>query len=605
MSDKIIGENFVIDLTNTKISVTEENPRFKDTFWSLYTLPFEIGMSSDIRSTMGNYSSLHTIGLKRFHDVVHIFEGRIRKAKLEILEVTNKVLKVQLNSGFEDLPNFEKKLSDLPFDKIVVQDIYDHANEIVNKKYPDVNYNFPKLITDEYDLNSTQWKYFDGLINNRTTSRSTGNNTPKIFPKNEVINGFNVANRNIIHPLPYVLYVLKVGFQDAGFILQGDVLTDQTLLQRTIYSGTKYYTTGDQKEVKLIITDEDYTGSYPKANYSKQIPISAPGTYRFKGRFLKDASETVKIYKNNTLLRDVQGGGVIEFNDLEINISIEEAVKMAIIKIVFAGEYHNNEYDNEGKNIGVAQIQINPIRQHSDNGDPIPFVFNENIVDISKALPDWTFGELVTAIKNLRNYDLIFDGSVVYMNRIGIQPNEDAIDFREFEIEKPTRKFTDKQSFLIKFPEIEGEISEDIFFDETGYGIGKKGNETTSEVSINVYPVKIKTYRAIATAKPVADGGMLQLVYYDGLNSAGDNHAKNPAGLSGKEIAEDLKTWYINRVTNNGFTWSFLVEKNRIRNVNIRSEIYCYGRRLWIKQIVKNSISPNIYQIEITTEGMD
>ncbi|WP_185654151.1 hypothetical protein [Elizabethkingia meningoseptica] len=602
MNDRIIGENFIIDLTNVKNSITEENPRFKDTFWSLYSLPFDIYVNRDIISTMGNYSSLHAVGLKRFHDVIHIFEGRIRKAKLEILDITDPLVKVQLNSGFEDLPNFEKKLSELPFDKIIVADIYNHANEIVNKKYPDVSYNFPKLITDEYDLNSQQWKYFDGLINNRTTPRTGG---AKVFPRNEVIDGFDVANRNIIHPLPYLLYVLKIGFQDAGFILQGDILTDPILLQRTIYSGSKYYSTGDQKEVKLIITDEDYTGSYPTANYSKQIPISAPGKYRFKGRFLKAANETVKIYKNNTLLRDVQGDGVIEFNDLEINISIEEAIKTAIIKIEFAGQYHNNEYDNEGKNIRVAQIQINPIRQHSDNGDPIPFVFNENAVDIARALPEWTFGELVTAIKNLRNYDLIFDGSVVYMNRINIQPNDDVIDFRGFEIEKPTRKFTDKQSFLIKFPEIDGEVSEDIFFDENGYQIGKKGNETTTEVPINVYPVKIKTYRAIATAKPVPDGSMLQLVYYDGLNSTGDNHAKNPTGLSGKEIAEDLKTWYINRVTNNGFTWSFLVEKNKIRNVNIRSEIYAYGRRLWIKQIVKNSISATNYQVEITTEGMD
>jgi len=602
MNDRIIGENFIIDLTNVKNSITEENPRFKDTFWSLYSLPFDIYVNRDIISTMGNYSSLHAVGLKRFHDVTHIFEGRIRKAKLEILDITDQLIKVQLNSGFEDLPNFEKKLNELPFDKITVADIYNHANKIVNKKYPEVNYNFPKLITDEYDLNSQQWKYFDGLINNRTTPRTGG---AKVFPRNEVIDGFDVANRNIIHPLPYLLYVLKIGFQDAGFILQGDILTDPILLQRTIYSGTKYYTTGDQKEVKLIITDEDYTGSYPVANYSKQIPISAPGKYRFKGRFLKAANETVKIYKNNTLLRDVQGDGVIEFNDLEINISIEEAIKTAIIKIEFAGQYHNNEYDNEGKNIGVAQIQINPIRQHSDNGDPIPFVFNENAVDIARALPEWTFGELATAIKNLRNYDLIFDGAVVYMNRINIQPNDDVIDFREFEIEKPTRKFTDKQSFLIKFPEIDGEVSEDIFFDENGYQIGKKGNETTTEVPINVYPVKIKTYRAIATAKPVPDGSMLQLVFYDGLNSTGDNHAKNPTGLSGKEIAEDLKTWYINRVTNNGFTWSFLVEKNKIRNVNIRSEIYAYGRRLWIKQIVKNSISAVGYQVEITTEGMD
>jgi hypothetical protein len=64
---------------------------------------------------------------------------------LTFSEIRNKTAKIQIDSGFEDLPNFDKKLSELPLEQKDVTDIYDHANEIVSKKYPETNYNFPKL----------------------------------------------------------------------------------------------------------------------------------------------------------------------------------------------------------------------------------------------------------------------------------------------------------------------------------------------------------------------------------------------------------------------------------------------------------------------------
>ena len=57
----------------------------------------------------------------------------------------------------------------------------------------------------------------------------------------------DVYNKNIIHPMPYLLYVLKAGFKDAGFQLMGDILSDEHLLQRCIFTDKNYYTTGDQK----------------------------------------------------------------------------------------------------------------------------------------------------------------------------------------------------------------------------------------------------------------------------------------------------------------------------------------------------------------------
>ena len=56
-----------------------------------------------------------------------------------------------------------------------------------------------------------------------------------------------------------------------------------------------------------------------------------------------------------------------------------------------------------------------------------------------------SFGDLVTIIKNWRNYDLTFDGSKAVMNLIRIDKMKEPEDFRAFEVENPIRKFTDKE----------------------------------------------------------------------------------------------------------------------------------------------------------------
>jgi len=611
MKDKFITSEFEIDLSECKISVTEENPRFKDSFWTKYSLPFDVNMDRNLQSKLGHYSSHLAKGLKRYHEGTHVFEGKLMKGKLEILEIKGNSLKCQIDSGFEDLPNFDTSLSELPLMQIDVADIYLHAEEICKKKYPETVYNFPKLITDQFDLDSEEWKYFDGIINNRYQKSWSW-----IFPRNEVVNDTDVANRNIIHPLPYLLYVLEIGFKDAGFILSGDVLNDETLRQRTVYSGGEYFTTGDQKNYKENVYDLDYTAftvGY-QTTYFKKIKITAPGRYRFLGRFLMETGDKLSIYRNDfeqTIFQTNDPDSyVLEFsealgNTIVFDVSIAEALEGVTIGFKFDGKAKNNEFDAEGNNIGVAQIKVNPIRAHSESGDAIPFVFNENRVDLKRAVPDMTFGELVTTIKNWRNYDLIFDGSRVYMNYIKIAPGEDPVDFRNFEIEKPLRKFTDKQSFIIKFPDTDVAQFDSIYFDENGYKLNGIQNKNTSEITINGFAVPLATFRGTTTSKITDDANVLQLVYYDGLNAAGYNHATNPKGLHGDEIARFLQPWFTNRVTNIGFQWTKIVSKNQIKNIDIRTEIFCYGKRQWFKTITKNQITANVYSIEFVTEGLD
>ena len=54
------------------------------------------------------------------------------------------------------------------------------------------NYNFPKLYTDEYNLDSEEWKYFDSMINNRVQEQGKAE---KSFPRNRVEDGMDVYNK--------------------------------------------------------------------------------------------------------------------------------------------------------------------------------------------------------------------------------------------------------------------------------------------------------------------------------------------------------------------------------------------------------------------------
>lgn len=608
MKDKFVTENFEIDLTGIRTNFTEENPRFKDSIWTKYTLPVDINYDRDFLSKVSQYSSFNNSNLPKEHSGYHIFEGRTMKGKLTISDFRNKKAKIRIDSGFEELPNFEKKLSDLPLEEKSVVDIYEHANEIVLKKYPETNYNFPKLYTTEFDLESEGWKYFDSFINNRV--RPTGG-TNNVFPRNEIqenTNGWDCINRNIIHPIPYLLHVLKQGFLDAGFVLSGDILEDDTLKQRGIYSAEKYFTTADQQYQKTYVYENEYFDNVSTtAKWMKKFTISAPGKYRLIGKIFTGGNDncTLQIKKNGTVF-SIYGNGsrnqYLNFDEI-IEVGISEAETIPIFSFEYYGPTFNNKFNNDGVNIGIAEININPMRQNTASGNPIPFVFNLNRVELTKAVPDMTFGDLVNIIKNWRNYDLTFENGIAYMNRIVIDKTKEPEDFREFEIEDPYRSRNDKQYFNIKFPDVDGVDIDDVFFDESGYTLNKANlPKTATEIPVNGFCLPIKTFRATTTAKVFQESSTLMLVYYDGLDNNGDNHAKNPSGLQGIHFAESVKDWFLNRLTNYTFKWTFTALKSKIRKYNIRSEIFAYGKKHWIKSWVKNSISDKQYSIEIETE---
>jgi len=612
MKDKVVTENFEIPLSGVETNFTEENPRFKDSIWTKYTLPFKFFYDRNFLSTAGHYSSIISADLEKKYKCSHVFEGKIMKGELQFTDIKKKYAVIQIDSGFEELPNFEKKIKELPLEFKMVNDIYAHANEIVSKKYPETNYNFPKLYTSEFDLESEAWKYFNSFINERKLNPAT--NT-KEFPKNEIqenSNGWDVVNRNILHPLPYLLHVLKVGFQDAGFILTGDILEDPVLKQRLLFSAEQYYTTGEQNYQKsLVFVNEFYDNEVVAGNifgrWIKKFKIDAPGKYRIIGRCFtnNDGNSVLTIKRDGAILSTIGSGTTQAFLNFDqvIEVGIDDAEDKPEITLEFFGRVSYDLIDAEGVNTGVADIKINPMRQNTADGDAIPFVFNFNRVDLKRAVPDMTFGELVNFIKNVRNYDLSFENNTAVMNRIIIDKTKEPEDFRETEVEDPDRNRNDKTYFNIKFPEVEGVDLPSVFFDENGYELNRLVvPKDTTEIQINGFCLPLVDFRAVRTAKALTETNSFMLVYYDGLDNNGDNHAKNPDGLHGIAFAESVKDWFLNRLRNWTFKWSFKILKSKLRKYNIRSEIFAYNKKHWIKSWVKNSESDQYYMVDIETE---
>ncbi|WP_300685868.1 hypothetical protein [Chryseobacterium sp.] len=606
MKDCIITDKFIIDLTYVKTNFTEENPRFKDTFWTKYTLPVDIELSRDFKSKMGNYSSFIAMNLKKYHDCLHVFEGKLYKGKLEISNIRNKKIRIQVDSGFETLPNFDKKLNELPFEAIQVDDIYIHANTIVKQKYPETTYNFPKLISTDYNKDSPEWKYFGGFINNRIYTADG-----YLFPKNTVEDSTDVYNRNIIHPLIYILHILKVGFLDAGFILMGDILEDKFLKNRCVYSSEKYYTTGNQEYQKINVFQLEFYNHVEFsgvifANWNKKIKVTAPGKYRLIGYILTDNNGncSLQVFRDGLLINTIGSSTAsdkLSF-DVEIGINVDQAEEGVDIELLYYGKAINDRNNNEGVSIGVAEIQLNPIRQNQADGSTIPFIFNDDKIDLKKACPDMVFGEVVTTIKNWLNYELIFEGNIVFMNRIRIDKTKEPEDFRIYEIADPVRDFTEKQSFNLKFPKVEGLELDDIYYDESGFKLNKSPiPEGTTEIPINGFCLPLKKVKGVTTAQTYRENSLM-LVYYEGLNEYSDNSAKNPPGMHGNELAQENEEWYMNRLTNMIFRWTFTILRTKLRKYNIRSEIFAYNKKHWIKSWVKNSVSKKKYSVEIETE---
>lgn len=612
MRDSFVSPFFRLELSSVKLSFVERSPRFKDTFFTKYSFPFEFKIDRDLKTTIGNFSSLNINGLKGSYDGFLVFEGKVNVAKLEIIEVTGDMVSAQIDAGFEELPNFGKKLSELPLENKGVGNIYNHAEIICKKQYPEVNYNFPRVIYNKHSSDEKGWELFNGFLNDRKTNVSIFSpGTSSSFVTNNELDqdgaGTGHKNRNIIHPMPYLLYVLKAGFLNAGFELKGEILNDEDFYQCVLFSNKEYFQKVNNEPLLIDIKGNehiDYKDSF--YHYKKEFNIEKKGKYLFQGEVR--VTRTLASLNTQTMMMPVGvkitcNGKILyrRFTNYSYNLPPEN--------LFFEFE---TDSPNSLLQIFVISEKVDQIckctvslRDFVDESGADTFqIHNNDRVNISMAVPDITFGELVTIVKNWKNYDLEIKDNYVFMNKLATSTSKELKDFTSFLSTKPTKSFLKKRSFLISFPEMDNEVDnlDSVYIDENGVKINGVANEDTSNVKINGYVLPIEVFKGVATAAiKKSDSSILSLIYYDGLVN-GQNLAKKSLGLNFPQLLNSLVDWYEMRINTTEIKWSFIVNKNKFRHINLRDNLYGYSQKLWIKEITKNVIDERNYQIDIVTE---
>lgn len=598
-----------LDLSKEKISIQESNSKMSDQLFGKFMFPFEKYMDDNFINSFGDYISFENNGLNNVISGNILFENKLQKAKLNIISTEGKLLIGQIDFGLEELPNFNKKLAELPLENFKVDDIYAFAKTVCDKKYPQTNYNFPRIFTKKYPPDSAVWDAFDGYYNDLKPDGTE-------MRRNYIDGTGAIFNINIVHPCPHILYLLKTGFKDAGYILSGDVLTDADLAQRWVFSGTEYFTSKLQRRYGFKFDSNQYTelflvnGPEDYAKYQYYNTITKRGLYKIAGSvtFFKAkqmfASYAIKlndvvIWSRNT---DFNRQTILE--EISLNIDFNVTEENSVLEFFAYTQFHES-YTIPVANLTVTSNALEDIK-NTDLGSESGVVTNPNEVNLKRAVPDMTFGDFFNTIKNWFNYEISLSGNIITMNKIvgGVEP--EVINYEFSEILKPKIILLQKKSYLIKFSDLDDDKKKNaMFFDKNGPKINGTALKDTDTIEINGYamPVFLPKVGGHTTANVMRDdSSCVALVGYEGMFGA-NNNAVNPPGCDFPELfPKNWYEWLRQRINGKQFVWKFLANAEIFGERTINETIFCYNNVHNISTWQKNKVGDNTYEIEITTE---
>jgi len=618
MARKLIHSKFEIDLGNFQISDATENNWFSDTFFSRYSFPFNIDLEEDLDVALGFISRYNTFP-ETLYPLKYVEDNVISDAEFEVQEVNDNVLQCVYETGLDEFPSWNKKLSELSLFKIVLPHgttIYQYAAAMVNKVWPEVNFCFPAVHIDYIDTEDNYWLDFEGTVNNYKDDAFIEN----------VFVGNNSINKNIMQPAIFALYILQRGFADEGFELAGDILGDPTMQKLAFFSPTEYYKKREPIEIPVF---NDYThpigqvlgslGYIPVHLTIVDVPIW--GRYLIVGTI-----STYGVYGSNTPPENGPTAG-IAFNDTLIwsapdlvsnnswNIEVEFISTSSPINNLSVRANSVHGYTNEiGTFYKSIELTVVLIEEYDVDGHGIPSIQNEDKVDLTKAVADMTFGEYVKVIKNWFNYDFTPVGNQIVMNRIQDEINfVDAMDLSHWEVKNPTRRFQKGMSFNLKFRDvtIPNEATykytfKQVYQSAAGYVYENFKTDTkTSIIEIDAIPLPLLVRNEIKTAHCFEDDqSKLYGLLYTGI-VAGKNMSQDPAPI---EIpAVHLKywwKWFSFRINSIGFKWVFKAFGYHISNLHVKRKVFAYGNYHLIKSLIRTEIKPDIFEVEIDTESL-
>jgi len=607
---RFICKEFDLDITKSGVNFITENFWFKDTLFSEYSLPFSMNMTDELRNQLGFFFHPNT-------DVQTIFEGslmrdgNIDKAVLSITSFNRKNIKMNILVDGNYVSSWNTSLSGLNLQRFELQEgetLTSHALSVIGQQYPAVNYNFPMIFTTKYDDSDATFAFFKKFLNYFENG---------VFLDNTIDTDNNIIyNYNIMQPMPYLMHVLMQGFADANLQLTGDILTDEDIQKALIVAVVDYFNTSDQTEIEAFANYDDfyelYTHEYDvwewtMAKYLLERDIVAVGEYRIVGKINMNyaymANEKIIIKYGDEILAQYLWDGYSHGDfviDIDVSftagtIDIDAGKKVTI--------YVEDEYSGQsGRKI---ELNINPIRYHNLEGDASNVIYMPNEVNLTRTVPDMTFGNLVKAVMNWKNFDLEIIGDTVVMNYItNSLDRSKAVDLREFTTYYPDVTFNQDLSFELHF--VDDDTNPDfvikrMFVDASGaFSDNYETKDDTNEVIINLLPLPNIQADNIETSYLVGDGeDKLYLAFFEGIINDLPVAVQRPTTYFPELYNNYLREWFEFRIKTKTFTWGFYMPANRVDEIKRNRLVFAFDNYFIVRKIEKSRDRYNMYKVKL------
>lgn len=626
---KFIHDSFILDLTSYQIDRVEENQWFSDDFFTKYTFPFELKITDEINRFFGNILDFNIETPVTVYHGYFFIDAIHEKAVLEIKRVEGKIATIEISYGLDEFPNWDSKLSELSLQKKELgESLFIHAERIIRQTYPEVNYNFVQVHTDSFNSEEERWLGFEGIINNRKDG---------VFLVNEFDAIEDVTyNRNIMIPFPYLMHVLLAGFKDAGYELKGDVLTDPDLLKMLFIKEAEQYINARIEGEQYLIKTNEYLELYDQkyefgfqyygisfssvtttlGRYINEYSFPKKGRYKIAGNIYlrRDNSEAESRirFKNSQVWRAYEGllrsgfSEKIKYVDITIDVDdINDKLVVLSNQIIYG--YTNDQVD---RNLNMIDLTITPLAIYDDVGELIPPLITTEKLDLTHCVPDKTFGELVKMVKNWKNMDFRIRDNEVHMNYIEPQLNvSEAIDFSDFNMREPGRRYNQGDSFLLQFKDVDNEdyARGQLYVDIDGVKTsGFVTDDKTNEIDIDAIPLPLVFRNGITTSLSINDGKSdFCTALYEGTAGI-DNITQEDTNVKLPAVYENhWSKWLSFRLRSQGFTTQFKVPKQRMQWVNTYDKVFMYNNFHLIKTLNKvNLPGKDVFQVELELESL-
>lgn len=490
---------FELDLTGTSISLVEENDMFFDYFIKDYSLPFTTNIKNFTNEQI-RFLHLDNVKLSDSHYYGKLFvDNKYHNGYLIIKSIKGKQIKGIIYHGSTTIPLLETKLADLPFPIVNNGTLKTHAEGIITKQYPDVGYNFPMIIDDDF-IKETNYDEFLGIINNYESGGFIINTTAIV--DSETV----IYNKNVLTPFPYIMEILRVGFESAGLLTNGDFFQDKVnekLIWDTSKYTQKFSTESEDSDSFTTSTDEYIDDGEIISEFTTQFNAAITGTYKLKMLLNLPVNITVKSFKIYHLgnLIYTNASNVINEN---IDINIDDSSKFGVVLvelITLQVDYSINDYNQFDFTSSENKLNIFQSR-----------------FSLSEVMPDMTFGQFLNKLKIWFKLKIVISANVIRIDYVNTVLSETRFtDKSKYEITEPL-----KEPSLIKIYKLQYNKNNYMYVDATGQvynpNIYSSNEIETIDIGLKILPIEELT--GVFTAKRSPDDPDFKILLYDGLQTA-------------------------------------------------------------------------------------